>query len=29
LCVALAWINWKRRSELTIPSVVTQYSREK
>lgn len=26
LCVALAWINWKRRSELTIPSVATQYS---
>lgn len=29
LCVAFAWINWKRRSELAIPSVVTQYSRPK
>ena len=29
LCVALAWINWKRRSELTIPSIATQYSRAK
>ena len=29
LCVALAWINGKRRSELTIPSVAPQYSRAK
>ena len=29
LCVALAWIHWKRRSELTIPSIAGQYPRAK
>jgi flagellar biosynthesis protein FliP len=22
LCVALAWVNWKRSSQLTIPSIT-------
>jgi hypothetical protein len=29
LCVILAWINWKRNSELTIPSIATQSPRAK
>jgi hypothetical protein len=27
--VALAWINWKRYSELTVASTGTQYPRAK
>ena len=27
LCVILAWVNWKRHSELTIPSIATHHSR--
>jgi hypothetical protein len=23
LCVGLAWINWKKNSDLTIPSIVS------
>jgi hypothetical protein len=29
VCAFLAWINWKRNSELTIPSIATQSSRAK
>ena len=29
LCVGLARVNWKKYSELTIPSIVTQDSRVK
>lgn len=29
ICVALAWINWKRYSELTVASTGTQYPRAK
>jgi hypothetical protein len=29
LCVTLAWINWKRHSELTIPSIATPSARAK
>jgi hypothetical protein len=24
LCVALAWVNWKKASQLTIPSIEDQ-----
>jgi len=24
LCVILAWVNWKKSSRLTIPSIATQ-----
>ncbi len=24
LCVTLAWVNWKKSSQLTIPSIVAQ-----
>ncbi|MEX2260680.1 MAG: hypothetical protein WD696_01950 [Bryobacteraceae bacterium] len=24
LCAALAWVNWKKYSELTIPSIATE-----
>ena len=24
LCFALAWFNWKKASQLTIPSIATQ-----
>jgi len=27
LCVGLAWINWKKNSELTISSIVTPLKR--
>lgn len=27
LCVGLAWFNWKRHSELTIPSIETRLER--
>jgi hypothetical protein len=27
LCVALAWINWKKNSQLSIPSLETQRSK--
>jgi hypothetical protein len=29
LCVWLAWANWKKSSELTIPSILTQRERAK
>jgi hypothetical protein len=27
LCVSLAWINWKKNSQLSIPSLETQRSK--
>ena len=27
LCVILAWVNWRKHSELTIPSIATHRSR--
>jgi hypothetical protein len=27
LCVALAWVNWKKSSQLSIPSIETQGAR--
>jgi peptidoglycan/LPS O-acetylase OafA/YrhL len=29
LCVILAWVNWKRSSRLTIPSIAIQDARAK
>jgi TRAP-type uncharacterized transport system fused permease subunit len=29
LCLALAWINWKRHSELTMPSIVARLPRSR
>jgi len=29
LCVALAWLNWKRSSQLSIPSIASQGVRAK
>ena len=29
LCVAFAWINWKKYSQLTIPSLETPHRRLK
>ena len=29
LCIALAWLNWKRYSELTILSIATPNPRSK
>ena len=29
VCVALAWINWRRNSKLTIPSLETPIVRPK
>jgi hypothetical protein len=27
-CATLAWVNWKRSSQISIPSIVTQKARE-
>ena len=29
LCVGLAWVSWKKYSELTVPSIATQDARSK
>jgi hypothetical protein len=29
LCVTFAWANWKKSSQLTMPSIVTQRERSK
>lgn len=29
LCVAFAWVNWKKYSQLTIPSLETPHTRLK
>ena len=29
LCVALAWMNWKRSSQLSIPSIAVPEARAK
>ncbi len=29
LCVGLAWMNWKRSSQLTIPSIAIQDAKAK
>ena len=29
LCVSLAWANWKKSSELTIPAILSQRERAK
>lgn len=29
VCSAMAWINWRNHSELTIPSIVARKSRAK
>ena len=29
LCVSLAWANWKKFSQLTIPSILTRRERAK
>ena len=28
-CLAFAWINWKKYSQLTVPSLETPYPRSK
>ena len=29
LCIILAWVNWKKHSQLTMPSLETSDSRSK
>ncbi len=29
LCVTLAWVNWRRSSQLTIPSIAIQGAKQK
>lgn len=29
LCVAFAWVNWRKYSQLTIPSLETPHARSK